>query len=89
MFSSLLSAFQFFHAILKGIDRHNRITAQPHNRKKNKKGDIPREVHPPSESQLIVSEVYLFSARATFTAHATVQPTIGLLPMPRKPIIST
>ena len=32
---------------------------------------------------------YLFSASATFTAHATVHPTIGLLPMPRKPIIST
>ena len=34
-------------------------------------------------------ESYLFIARATLTAHATVQPTIGLLPMPRKPIIST
>ena len=32
---------------------------------------------------------YLFSANATLTAQATVQPTIGLLPMPRKPIIST
>ena len=32
---------------------------------------------------------YLLRARATFTAHATVQPTIGLLPIPRKPIIST
>ena len=32
---------------------------------------------------------YLFSAVATSTAQATVQPTIGLLPMPRNPIIST
>ena len=32
---------------------------------------------------------YLFKAVATSTAHATVQPTIGLLPMPRNPIIST
>ena len=32
---------------------------------------------------------YLLRARETFTAQATVQPTIGLLPMPRKPIIST
>lgn len=29
------------------------------------------------------------STRSTFTAQATEQPTIGLLPMPRKPIIST
>ena len=35
------------------------------------------------------SATYLLSARATFTAQATVQPTIGLLPIPRKPIIST
>ena len=32
---------------------------------------------------------YLFSAVATSTAQATVQPTIGLLPIPRNPIIST
>ena len=32
---------------------------------------------------------YLFKAWATSTAQATVQPTIGLLPIPRKPIIST
>ena len=32
---------------------------------------------------------YLLSAVATSTAQATVQPTIGLLPIPRKPIIST
>ena len=35
------------------------------------------------------SSDYLFRAKATFTAQATVQPTIGLLPIPRKPIIST
>ena len=33
--------------------------------------------------------LYLLSAWATSTAHATVHPTIGLLPIPRKPIIST
>ena len=32
---------------------------------------------------------YLFKAVATSTAQATVQPTIGLLPIPRNPIIST
>ena len=32
---------------------------------------------------------YLLSAVATSTAQATVQPTIGLLPIPRNPIIST
>lgn len=32
---------------------------------------------------------FLFSAMSTVTATATVAPTIGLLPMPRKPIIST
>ena len=32
---------------------------------------------------------YLFKAWATSTAQATVQPTMGLLPIPRKPIIST
>ena len=32
---------------------------------------------------------YLLSASATPTATATVAPTIGLLPIPRKPIIST
>ncbi len=32
---------------------------------------------------------FLFSARSIATAIATEAPTIGLLPMPRKPIIST
>ena len=32
---------------------------------------------------------YLLNAVATSTATATVAPTIGLLPIPRKPIIST
>ncbi len=38
---------------------------------------------------LCMSIDYLFKAVATSTAQATVQPTIGLLPMPRNPIIST
>ena len=32
---------------------------------------------------------FLFSARSIATAIATEAPTIGLLPIPRKPIIST
>lgn len=32
---------------------------------------------------------YLFRAKEVATAMATVAPTIGLLPIPRKPIIST
>ncbi len=32
---------------------------------------------------------YLLKAVATSTAQATVHPTIGLLPIPRNPIIST
>ena len=36
-----------------------------------------------------VKRAYLLRASATFTAQATVQPTIGLFPIPRKPIIST
>ena len=32
---------------------------------------------------------YLFRARSIATAIATLAPTIGLLPIPRKPIIST
>ena len=40
---------------------------------------------------LYISNVlyYLFKAVATSTAQATVHPTIGLLPIPRNPIIST
>ena len=38
---------------------------------------------------VIYREAYLFIASAVATATATVAPTMGLLPMPRKPIIST
>ncbi len=38
---------------------------------------------------LQAKQIYLLSAVATSTAQATVQPTIGLLPIPRNPIIST
>ena len=40
---------------------------------------------------LYISNVlyYLLKAVATSTAQATVHPTIGLLPIPRNPIIST
>ena len=36
-----------------------------------------------------VKDLYLLRAWATSTAQATVHPTIGLLPIPRNPIIST
>lgn len=32
---------------------------------------------------------FLFKAKSTFTAQATEHPTIGLFPIPKKPIIST
>ena len=38
---------------------------------------------------LQAKQIYLLRAVATSTAQATVQPTIGLLPIPRNPIIST
>ena len=41
-----------------------------------------------SDSALILKD-YFERASATATATATVAPTMGLLPMPRKPIIST
>ena len=37
----------------------------------------------------LISENYLLNAVATETATVTVAPTIGLLPMPKNPIIST
>src|SRR5699024_6419105 len=36
-----------------------------------------------------LSDIYLFMPSCTATATATVAPTIGLLPMPMSPIIST
>ncbi len=42
-----------------------------------------------SVSNLEISDYFLLRKRSACTAQATVQPTIGLLPMPRKPIIST
>ncbi len=44
-----------------------------------------------SYRDLYISNVlnYLLKAVATSTAQATVHPTIGLLPIPRNPIIST
>ena len=35
------------------------------------------------------TQAFFFMASSTETATATVAPTMGLLPMPRKPIIST
>ena len=52
----------------------------------NKKQGVSRNCLP---VLLCVIMNYLLRAVATSTAQATVQPTIGLLPMPRNPIIST
>lgn len=58
----------------------------------NKKGVPFRMTHP---QHLYLSVCYLkenyflLIARSIATAIATVAPTIGLLPIPRKPIIST
>ena len=49
----------------------------------------PLRISARAESLLMFRSHYLFNAVAASTAQATVQPTIGLLPMPRKPIIST
>ena len=38
---------------------------------------------------IITDYFFLLRTRSTSTAHATEQPTIGLLPIPRNPIIST
>ena len=52
----------------------------------NKKRAFPKES---SFKSIWIVMDYLFKAWATSTAHATVQPTMGLLPIPRNPIIST
>ena len=59
-----------------------------HNVNKTKEGGLPIG-NPPSSLSLNSKNYFLFKARSIATAIATVAPTIGLLPMPRKPIIST
>ena len=56
--------------------------------KQTKEGGLPIG-NPPSNLSLNSKNYFLFKARSIATAIATVAPTIGLLPMPRKPIIST
>ena len=56
------------------------------------KGIIKRLLQQLLQESLEINYVvidYLLSASATLTAQATVHPTIGLLPIPRNPIIST
>lgn len=58
------------------------------------KKHIPTNKNPHNSSSygdLLYTKVfnYFFIASSIATATATVAPTIGLLPMPRKPIIST
>jgi len=52
------------------------------------KGDV-LSTSPFSYAYLEVVIYFLFRARSISTAIDTVAPTIGLLPIPRKPIIST
>ena len=77
--------------------RHGRGTAQlppspphqPWRRAGNKKKSPPGKS---SGRRCIVKKAvlaYFFMASSTATATATVAPTIGLLPMPMRPIIST
>ena len=40
-------------------------------------------------AMVLISSSYLLKPSATDTAQATVHPTIGLLPIPMNPIIST
>ena len=67
------------------IKKH--LKTHPKRRRKRQK----KERHPGWSVSLDYCLVinYLLNANATLTAHATVHPTIGLLPIPRKPIIST
>ena len=53
----------------------------PKNNPKNKRPGVNRAFHDADKNYL--------SASSTATAQATVAPTIGLLPMPMRPIIST
>ena len=48
-----------------------------------------RNRFPPTHSIQSMTLYFLFRARSISTAIDTVAPTIGLLPIPRKPIIST
>ena len=56
----------------------------------NKKG-VPLFMTHPLNIYFLLSQrnYFLLIARSIATAIATVAPTIGLLPIPRKPIIST
>ena len=54
---------------------------------RNKKADPGNRPGRHNHSQLL--RTYAFSAAFTATAQATVAPTMGLLPMPMRPIMST
>ena len=60
-------------------------TAKENAKKNLTTGTVPRV----RLSCAVITDYFLFRARSMATAMATVAPTIGLLPMPRKPIIST
>ena len=86
------------HGVRSPHPRHGRGTAQlppspphqPWRRAGNKKTSPPGK----SSGQRCIAKkakrpAYFFMASSTATATATVAPTIGLLPMPMRPIIST
>ena len=52
-------------------------------------GKISGDLMKVSDCAWAVRYYFLFRYKSACTAQATVQPTIGLLPIPRKPIIST
>ena len=51
--------------------------------------DFIQKTHPRRDAFFCMMFCAYFIASSTATATATVAPTMGLLPMPRKPIIST
>ncbi len=56
----------------------------------NQKNRCDKDITPMKMSlRTVPDDSYLLSACCTATATATVMPTMGLLPAPRKPIIST
>ena len=60
---------------------------QPLQARATKKADPGNRPSRHNHSQLL--RTYAFSAAFTATAQATVAPTMGLLPMPMRPIMST
>ena len=79
-------------APLGGLSAHKHLCGYARIGKTHKKITIKKATPRKGRSLMNIKDLliaYFASDVATSTAQATVQPTIGLLPMPRKPIIST